>query len=334
MSNNNRDTIYKNLLKEYSRKANANQTPKVKEILSLYQSGKIFSKVTVHKQLNRYLGRHADETARDLQFYQTMIKNISNAGKPIKENKKVEATFKKAAHVKRYRENYKFVKVAKISDVSFNGKPMKSYNMQLNTKMAFPAKVFKLLKEGDQKTLELYYEKDKEPHKDVIYMHLKPKVERVLTYRLIDVLKENKSIKVSVGMKFDTFIIKNSINEEEHASEYIYQEEKLIAKTKATAINKGNIVEKINELNTELEGKIDNAITKLEGSGWHVKQYHTLFIEVYKIKEARGASYIPTPVKYSNPKCGLVNIRNDTFYDEDTNRKSDKIIATCYCARK
>jgi hypothetical protein len=26
---------------------------------------------------------------------------------------------------------------------------------------------------------------------------------------------------------------------------------------------------------------------KLEGSGWHVKHYHTLFIEVYKIKEAR-----------------------------------------------
>jgi hypothetical protein len=101
-------------------------------------------------------------------------------------------------------------------------------------------------------------------------------------------------------MKFDTFIIKNIINEAENTSEYIYQEEKLIAKTKATAINKGNIKDKINELNAELEEKIDKAMEKLEGSGWHVKHYHTLFIEVYKIKEARGASYIPTPAKYSN----------------------------------
>ena len=101
----------------------------------------------------------------------------------------------------------------KITDENFSGKPFDSYNMQLNTKMAFPAEVFKLFKEGYQDTLRLYHynpedDKNKEPHKDTIYLHLKPKVERVLTYRFIDVLKENKSIKVSVGMKFDTFNIK------------------------------------------------------------------------------------------------------------------------------
>ena len=314
---NNRETIYKKILKEYLRKANANQKPKVKELLNSYKSGEIFSKVTMRKQLNSYLNTRKDDTIRDLQFLQLNVKNISNIGKPIKESKKFEATLKKFEHVKRYRENYKFVKVVKINDESFNGKPMKSYNMQLNTKMAFPAKIFKLFKEGDQDTLKTYdykpdrMDENKMPHNDTIYLHIKQKVERVLTYRLIDVLKENKSIKVSVGMKFDTFIIKNSINEVEGTSILVYQEEKLIAKTKATAINQGNIVEKINELNAELEEKIDNAMAKLEGSGWHVKQYHTLFIEVYKIKEARGASYIPTPVKYSNPKCGLVNIRND-----------------------
>jgi hypothetical protein len=31
--------------------------------------------------------------------------------------------------------------------------------MQLNTKMAFPAKIFKLFKEENQDTLELYYSK-------------------------------------------------------------------------------------------------------------------------------------------------------------------------------
>ena len=111
--------------------------------------------------------------------------------------------------------------------------------MQLNTKMAFPLKVFKLFRKGDQDTLESYHyhpdrgDDNKEPHKDTIYLHLKPRVERVLTYRLIDVLKENKSIKVSVGMKFDTFIIKNVINEVEQTSGYVYQEEKLVAKNKS-----------------------------------------------------------------------------------------------------
>ena len=62
---NNRDTIYKNLLKEYLRKANANQKPKVKEILSLYQSGNIFSQVTVQKQLNSYLNSRNDDRMRD-----------------------------------------------------------------------------------------------------------------------------------------------------------------------------------------------------------------------------------------------------------------------------
>jgi hypothetical protein len=145
----------KHLLKEYSRKANATQKPKVKEILNLYQTGKIFSKVTVQKQLNSYLNSRNDDRMRDLQFLQLNVKNISNIGKPIKESKKVEATFKKAEHITRYRENYKFVKVAKVSDVNFNGKPLKSYNMQLNTKMAFPAKIFKLFKEGNQKHIRI-----------------------------------------------------------------------------------------------------------------------------------------------------------------------------------
>ena len=75
---NNRDTVYNNLLKEYSRKANATQKPKVKELLDLYQSGKVFSKVTMQRQRNRYLGKHVDETARDIYFYKTMAENMSN----------------------------------------------------------------------------------------------------------------------------------------------------------------------------------------------------------------------------------------------------------------
>ena len=63
MTNNRIDT-YKTLEKEYLRKSNATQKPKVRELLALYQSGKIFSKITIQKELNRYLGRHPSEKDR------------------------------------------------------------------------------------------------------------------------------------------------------------------------------------------------------------------------------------------------------------------------------
>ena len=34
-------------------------------------------------------------------------------------------------------------------------------------------------------------------------------------------------------------------------------------------------------------------------------------MNIHEIKPVRGSSYIPTPVKFSNPKCGLINIKND-----------------------
>ena len=222
---NNREVIYKNLLKEYSRKANANQKPKVKELLNLYKTGKVFSKITIRKELNRYLGRHANETARDLQLLTTMVKSNTNTAPPSRENKKLEKQFEKSVkqfeHNLRYRENHKFVKVAKITDEIKNDRAFKTHTMQLNTKMAFPAKIFKLLKEGDKDTLDLYHyhpdkgDGNKNPHRDTSYLQIKSKVERVLTYRLIDILKQNKSIKVSIGMKLDTFIINELINDAE-----------------------------------------------------------------------------------------------------------------------
>jgi hypothetical protein len=96
---NNRENIYKTLEKEYLRKANATQKPKVRELLNLYKSGKIFSKVTMQKTLNRYLGRHANEASRDLYFYKTMLTNINDTKSLAKDNKKVEKAFEKAEHV-------------------------------------------------------------------------------------------------------------------------------------------------------------------------------------------------------------------------------------------
>jgi hypothetical protein len=47
------------------------------------------------------------------------------------------------------------------------------------------------------------------------------------------------------------------------------------------------------------------------GSGFALTKIHYIFLESYDIKPVRGSSYIPTPEKYSNPKCGLINIKNE-----------------------
>ena len=53
-----------------------------------------------------------------------------------------------------------------------------------------------------------------------------------------------------------------------------------------------------------------------------------------KIKKYGGSSYIPTPEKYSNPKCGLKNIQNDDqecfkwcmkYHQTDKSKNSDRL---------
>ena len=39
--------------------------------------------------------------------------------------------------------------------------------------------------------------------------------------------------------------------------------------------------------------------------------FNKLSIDIFETKAMRASSYIPTPEKYSNPTCGLVNIQND-----------------------
>ena len=73
-----------------------------------------------------------------------------------------------------------------------------------------------------------------------------------------------------------------------------------------------------------LEDKLDRELIKLKSellefimhgkSSIYVKRILEIKIDVYKIRPIRGASYIPTPEKYLNAKCGLVNIHN---YDHE-----------------
>ena len=46
------------------------------------------------------------------------------------------------------------------------------------------------------------------------------------------------------------------------------------------------------------------------GSGWILYRWHYVCVGCLKTNPQTASSYIPTPEKYSNPKCGLINIQN------------------------
>ena len=80
--------------------------------------------------------------------------------------------------------------------------------------------------------------------------------------------------------------------------------------TKMFSITAGNIKETVMSKGDDIEYKTVS-ISSREGPYWFRFKYLKLVIHGLTIKPERGGSYIPTPEKYSNPKCGLINIQND-----------------------
>ncbi len=79
--------------------------------------------------------------------------------------------------------------------------------------------------------------------------------------------------------------------------------------TKSRAVEKANIESVTKELQELLRDKITNY--SANGSGWKIVRFVNLTINSFETKPARGASYIPTPEKYKNPKFSLTNIKNE-----------------------
>ena len=77
--------------------------------------------------------------------------------------------------------------------------------------------------------------------------------------------------------------------------------------------------EKVSQSNIEtiLLNKFDNLDKKLEdlasvqGSEWTPYKFHRIDLKGFTNKAERGSSWIPTPEKYNNAKCGLINIKSE-----------------------
>ena len=91
-----------------------------------------------------------------------------------------------------------------------------------------------------------------------------------------------------------------------------YEEDEITSTIKSVlkAINNKHEVENVlDTLFNNLLMKID--LTNHKSSGWTLKKINYFFVHFHKVKPSRGASYIPTPDKFNNSRCGLINIKND-----------------------
>ena len=79
--------------------------------------------------------------------------------------------------------------------------------------------------------------------------------------------------------------------------------------SKAKRITKSIYKQIIDEFLEELLTKIHE--TEQKESAWKIAQLNYINLDFFKIRAARGSSWIPTPERYSNPKCGLINIKNE-----------------------
>jgi len=146
-----------------------------------------------------------------------------------------------------------------------------------------------------------------------------------------DMLETKKSMKLNVIIHFEICVEKRFKNEKEQKKfesqltypdrlgeleeDYGSKTQVLIKRSKPYSTEAKDV--KHSNIETVLTAKFDNLDNKLarlvkaQGSEWQPYKFHKIDIKGFTAKAERGSSYIETPEKCSNAKCGLINIQND-----------------------
>ena len=142
--------------------------------------------------------------------------------------------------------------------------------------------------------------------------HIKP-VEK----RLLGIVNDN--LKISLGIKIQ--ISKSLPPTKEELEEELKTGIKIIpkreykdhiAKSLILTINtKKDIKRQVASMYDDLKDKLITFEQNIMVSVWRFEKVYNIFVETFKIRPVRGSSYIPTPEKFINPKCGLINIHNE-----------------------
>ena len=77
------------------------------------------------------------------------------------------------------------------------------------------------------------------------------------------------------------------------------------------AVTKANLEEAVGNQLIKMRMEVDRLNERLGGSNWKIKRYNKLCLDFDQTRPSRASSYLETPEKYKNPKCGLINIRNE-----------------------
>lgn len=161
------------------------------------------------------------------------------------------------------------------------------------------------------------------------------KAENHLIKVVEDVMKIKKSFKIRIRCKAVYF----RIYVDENGDEKREYQKGIISTKKPNIITKANYKETIkNEINILREVILgaygDGTDIEKNGSGWNFEKIEEFITDIFEIKPVRGSSYIPTPEKYSNAKCGLINIRNEDqecfkwcmkYHQTEKNKHDDRI---------
>lgn len=76
-------------------------------------------------------------------------------------------------------------------------------------------------------------------------------------------------------------------------------------------LTKTNLESTLEKLKIEIVNKFEKIDDKMPSSGWRLRRYIHLGVDIFETRPVRGSSYIPTPEKYGNSRTGLINIKNN-----------------------
>jgi hypothetical protein len=128
-----------------------------------------------------------------------------------------------------------------------------------------------------------------------------PRIKNIIIHRIKQLLEKRKSMKIALVLNVNFM--------KKLADKTIEKLEDQYIKSRITTINNSNLVEEVlkmlDKINTDIEEYEANE------SGWGVNTFNNIKIESYQTKVSRGSSYIKTPDKFSNSRCGLINIQNE-----------------------
>ena len=262
-----------NILKSYKHRANLNND-KIDSIISLYEDKKIPNIKTAEKAVKLLSSKHKASSKKALDNFNEIY------------NKYIDA---EPMTGRLSRPNF-----VTISKHNIN-KPESSINFNIIT--------------SNYNRFDNHIDGAEKMSFEEVFKKIKLKVIKEITNMLI--IKKSMLIRLGVNfevakLNIDPFQDDNYIFK---ANDYTSEHKIVILSTKYQECTKANIKNIINEQYKEINNIFDkNAYT--DGSNWIIYRWNFLFYNCLTIKPKRGSSYIPTPLKYANPNCGLINIQN------------------------